>query len=47
LHYDFGDSGRRVQRFTSGGVATFVTGSSTSRHLTADIVRTGIGYKFD
>jgi opacity protein-like surface antigen len=38
LHYDFGDSG---SSFDSGGV-TFSSG-----HLTTDVVRAGLSYKFD
>jgi opacity protein-like surface antigen len=37
LHYDFGDSGS--SSFTDGG-------SFTSGHLTVDVVRTGLSYKF-
>jgi opacity protein-like surface antigen len=37
LHYDFGDSGSHS---STGG------GSSTSGHLTVDVVRTGLSYKF-
>jgi outer membrane immunogenic protein len=47
LHYDFGNSGSVFGGFTISGFPTFITGSSTSQHLTADVVRTGIGYKFD
>jgi opacity protein-like surface antigen len=45
LHYDFGDSGS-----SSAGFPTpifFLTNSTTSRRLTADVVRAGIDYKFD
>lgn len=47
LHYDFGNSGSLIGAFTQSGVPPFILQSSTSNHLTADIVRTGIGYKFD
>jgi outer membrane immunogenic protein len=47
LHYDFGNSGSAFGGFTSGGVPIFIVQSSTSQRLTADVVRTGIGYKFD
>jgi opacity protein-like surface antigen len=46
LHYDFGNSGAFSSGFTSGAVTGLFT-STTSRHLTADVVRAGIGYKFD
>jgi outer membrane immunogenic protein len=43
LHYDFGDRGGSTLTNTRG-----VTSSSTqtSGHLTADVVRAGISYKF-
>ena len=47
LHYDFGNSGSIFTGFTAGSTVNFVTGSMTSGHLTADVVRTGIEYKFD
>jgi opacity protein-like surface antigen len=45
LHYDFGDSGSSFQSISGGGP----TGSSvsTSGHLTADVVRTALSFKFD
>jgi opacity protein-like surface antigen len=46
LHYDFGNSGGSFSALASGGV-TDIFLSTTSRHLTADVVRAGIGYKFD
>jgi outer membrane immunogenic protein len=45
LHYDFGDSGS-----SSGSeiIPPFnMSGSLTTGHLTADVVRTGLSYKFD
>jgi outer membrane immunogenic protein len=47
LHYDFGNSGGAFSGFTSNGAPIFIGQSSTSQRLTADVVRTGIGYKFD
>lgn len=47
LHYDFGNSGGAFSGFSSNGVPNFIVQSSTSQHLTADVVRTGIAYKFD
>jgi opacity protein-like surface antigen len=46
LHYDFGNSGGSFIALVGGGV-TDVIASTTSRHLTADVVRAGFGYKFD
>ncbi|HLH96448.1 MAG TPA: outer membrane beta-barrel protein [Xanthobacteraceae bacterium] len=48
LHYDFGDSGSSSETFVGTGLAAPDTGSSnlTSGHLTADVVRTGLSYKF-
>ena len=45
LHYDFGDSGNLSAGST--GSVFFLTNSTTSRHLTADVVRAGIDYKFN
>jgi opacity protein-like surface antigen len=45
LHYDFGDSGNLSTGFT--GATFFLSNSTTSRHLTADVVRAGIDYKFN
>jgi outer membrane immunogenic protein len=47
LHYDFGDSGSSSAGFTDTGALDFLTASTTSQHLTADVVRAGLGYKFD
>jgi outer membrane immunogenic protein len=47
LHYDFGNSGGLFTGSTAGGTINTLTGSTSSRHLTADVVRTGIEYKFD
>ncbi len=46
LHYDFGNSGSSLGIFSSGAISA-VAVSTTSHHLTADIVRAGFGYKFD
>ena len=46
LHYDFGNSGGVTSTFTLGpSVGLFA--SQRSGHLTADIVRAGVDYKFD
>jgi opacity protein-like surface antigen len=47
LHYDFGKSASSSAGFTDTGVVTFLISSTMSRHLTADVVRAGFGYKFD
>jgi outer membrane immunogenic protein len=47
LHYDFGNSGGLSSGFTSNGALDALATSVTSRHLTADVVRAGVGYKFD
>jgi opacity protein-like surface antigen len=47
LHYDFGNSGRSFGAFTAGGPAIFVATSSMTQHLTADVVRAGLDYKFN
>jgi outer membrane immunogenic protein len=47
LHYDFGNSGGLSSGFTSSGALDALATSVTSRHLTADVVRAGVGYKFD
>jgi outer membrane immunogenic protein len=45
LHYDFGDSGSFSESISSPvGSATLI---STTGRLTADVVRTGVSYKFD
>jgi opacity protein-like surface antigen len=46
LHYDFGNSGSNTGSFVINGISELVL-NTTSRHLTTDVVRTGIGYKFD
>jgi outer membrane immunogenic protein len=46
LHYDFGNSGGVLGVITSGPTA-FVVTSTSSQHLTTDVVRAGFGYKFD
>ena len=45
LHYDFGNSPGIFVGFTGFGAG--VTNNTMSRHLTADVVRAGFGYKFD
>jgi outer membrane immunogenic protein len=45
LHYDFGNSPGIFVGFTGFGAG--VTNNTMSRHLTADVVRAGVGYKFD
>jgi opacity protein-like surface antigen len=45
LHYDFGDSGSFFESVSSGGPAS--TATSTSGHLTTDVVRTALSFKFD
>jgi outer membrane immunogenic protein len=45
LHYDFGDSGNFFETITQGGQT--VSLNSTTGHLTTDVVRTGLSYKFD
>jgi opacity protein-like surface antigen len=47
LHYDFGNSGASFSGFTNTGVITFIGTNMTSHHLTADVVRAGVDYKFD
>jgi opacity protein-like surface antigen len=47
LHYDFGDSGNSFSAFTVGPSIDAIVTATSSHHLTADVVRTGIGYKFD
>jgi opacity protein-like surface antigen len=45
LHYDFGNSGGSLSSFAQSGFS-FVS-SSTTGHLTTDVVRTALSYKFD
>jgi outer membrane immunogenic protein len=49
LHYDFGDSGSSTTYFTDDTlrIVSFITSQRTSGHLTADVVRAGVDYKFD
>jgi opacity protein-like surface antigen len=47
LHYDFGNSGATLTGFNSTEFGLEVDSLMTSRHLTADVVRAGIGYKFN
>jgi len=46
LHYDFGDFGSFSDVRTSGGVVTSVF-TETTGHLTNDVVRAALSYKFD
>jgi opacity protein-like surface antigen len=46
-HYDFGNSGSAFDDSTTNGVVTLLSNSSTSQHLTTDVVRTGISYKLN
>jgi len=46
LHYDFGSSAN-VFTGETGPLGSILSSSTTSRHLTADVVRAGLGYKFD
>jgi opacity protein-like surface antigen len=46
LHYDFSDEGNFSSIDTTGGVTTF-SSNATSGHLTNDVVRAGLSYKFD
>ena len=45
LHYDFGDSGSSFE-FATDGVQS-ASASFTTGHLTTDVVRAGLSYKFD
>jgi len=45
LHYDFGDSGSESEFATSGALSATFT--STTGHLTVDVVRAGLSYKFN
>jgi opacity protein-like surface antigen len=47
LHYDFGGSATSMTGFTDPTGIEFLITAGTARHLTADVVRTGLGYKFD
>jgi opacity protein-like surface antigen len=46
LHYDFGNSGSETISVTGAG-PNDVTFSQTTGHLTNDVLRTGLSYKFD
>ena len=47
LHYDFGDSGGQQQPpGFAPGIATTALASFTSGHLTVDVVRAGLSFKF-
>jgi len=46
LHYDFGNSANSFGGLASGG-ATLLVLSTMTHHVTTDVVRTGIEYKFD
>jgi outer membrane immunogenic protein len=46
LHYDFGDSGSFTESVVAPGLGS-ASLSSTTGHLTADVVRTGLSFKFD
>jgi outer membrane immunogenic protein len=45
LHYDFGNSGSFSSSFATGPFST--SESFTTGHLTTDVVRAGLSYKFD
>jgi outer membrane immunogenic protein len=45
LHYDFGDSGSFSESVSQGALSASIT--STTGHLTTDVVRAGLSYKFD
>jgi outer membrane immunogenic protein len=45
LHYDFGDGGRSSESISVSGLTA--SAISTTGHLTADVVRGGLSYKFD
>ncbi len=47
LHYDFGDSGSTSTGFNSTAFGVEIDTLNTSHHLTNDVLRTGIDYKFD
>jgi outer membrane immunogenic protein len=47
LHYDFGNSGSIFQGFNSTQFGLETDTLVTSRHLTADVVRAGLDYKFN
>jgi opacity protein-like surface antigen len=46
LHYDFGNFGNTIGGI-SNGVIFLTTANTTSQHLTTDIVRGGVSYKFN
>jgi outer membrane immunogenic protein len=45
LHYDFGNTGSTISSFSTGG-PPLLAETTTTRHLTTDIVRVGLDYKF-
>lgn len=45
LHYDFGDTGSSMESDTTGGVTT-ISNVFTSGHITFDVLRAGVSYKF-
>jgi outer membrane immunogenic protein len=46
LHYDFGDSGSFAESIVAPPTTT-ASFISTTGHLTTNVVRTGLSYKFD
>jgi outer membrane immunogenic protein len=47
LHYDFGDSGNFAESISETVPPANASLSQTTGHLTADVVRTGLSFKFD
>jgi len=45
LHYDFGDTGSSLATDTAGGLTT-ISDVFTSGHITFDVLRAGVSYKF-
>ena len=45
LHYDFGNTGSTISTFSAGGPPLLAI-TTTTRHLTTDIVRAGLDYQF-
>lgn len=45
LHYDFGNIGSSIESETTGGVTT-ISNAFTSGHVTFDVLRAGVSYKF-